>query len=1007
MQANFLLETKKYLFAFFLCLFTGLAYSQEFKHRQFTTSNGLSSTTIYHSLQDRNGYLWLATDAGVTRFDGTHFKQYYKDDGLGDNDIIHLVLGRSGEVGFLSYNGVFSFYKNEKIYHPSNNEYLKNANFGTALYSGFQDSKGNVWLGSKSGEVFRLNSRGVTSFGRKPVEKIAKNAKNPPKATPVSFFHESSDGSIWADGLYKIEYKHLRKGSFQYEFVGGNAFFASPEKRNEVLFLSEEGIVRMTDTIQELVPSSYLTQKPNVKHYGYLHEDREGNIWLPTIGDGVYCYRSAYAGALPDHYLAGQKVSTVLEDHEGNHWFGLLGEGLYMLPANYESTLGYNNLGRVNAVTTTPDRTAWLGLDDAQILLIDLQSQKTALNIPLPTGIDRAEQNVLHIHCDNQHRVWAMTPNTITVFTKQQTKYVAKTILSERRYTYKNWSFGDDGSIAIAHSKGVIRTRTNSSPTHKDGRKKIINEGILSFAEVDTFKNKITYSVFLDKKNSLWVGNIDGLFEYTSDQKLVRYSNYYDEFGEKIKSMALLADNQTMVLAAEGFGLFFLNDKHLVGRLSRYDSLPDNVCRRVFVSDSIVWCTGNHGLTRISFKNGKYAQILTYKSADGLLSDEINDVYVAGEEVFVATSKGLNILRGDLQGVAIAPPRVYIENKQFEAKRLPDTLASPPFYPNSRFQINYDAVAYREPEAVEYRYRLRERDHWIATRNTTQTFSQLTAGNYRFEVQARHLGSKWSDSDYLEFTIYPFWYQTWWMTFLGLVTLGVSVFYAASRLAKRQQEKETEQLQAEKRMIELEQQALQSMMNPHFIFNVMNSVQYFLNHNEKEAANRYLSQFAKMLRTNLEYSNKPLIPLENELAYLKLYLSLEKLRCGEKMQYDFEIEEDLDTEYIQLPPMLLQPYVENAIWHGIMPAEKGGKITIRITENENDILCIKIIDNGIGIDNSKATKAENPSNHHSLALTLTNDRLRIMQQITRRVYSVSIVQIAPEGGTEVTMLLSV
>jgi ligand-binding sensor domain-containing protein len=997
---------QKHLFVFLLSLFAVFADAQEFKHRQFTTSNGLSSTTIYHALQDRNGYLWLATDAGVTRFDGTHFKQYYKDDGLGDNDIIHLLLGRGGEVGFLSYNGVFSFYKNEKIYNPTNHEYLKNASFGTALYSGFQDSKGNVWLGCKSGEVFQLNSRGVTSYGQKPVEKIAKNAKNSGKASPVSFFHESSDGSIWADGIYKIEYRHLRKGRFAYEFIGGNAFFTSPEKRNEVLFLSEDGIVRMTDTVQELVPTSYLTKKPAVKHFGYLHEDRDGNIWLPTIGDGVYCYRAAYSSALPDHYLEGQKVSTVLEDHEGNHWFSLLGEGLYMLPANYENTLGYN-LGRVNAVTTTPDRTAWLGLDDAKILLVDLQSQKTELNIPLPSGIDRADQNVLHIHCDNQHRIWAMTPNTITVFTRKKEKYLPQTVLTERRYTYKNWSFGDDGSIAIAHSKGVIRSYRKGALSHKKDGQWLYSAEIPRFSEVDTFKNKITYSVFLDKKHSLWVGNIEGLFEQTVSKRLIRYSNYYEEFGEKIKSMALLADNQTMVLAAEGFGLFFLNDKHLIGRLSRYDSLPDNVCRRVFVSDSIVWCTGNHGLTRIRFKNGKYAQILTYKSADGLLSDEINDVFVAGEEVFVATSKGLNILRGNLQGVAIAPPHVYIENKLFEAKRQPDTLATPPFYPDSRFQINYDAVAYREPEAVEYRYRLRERDQWLATKNTTQAFSQLTAGNYRFEVQARHLGSRWSDSDFLEFTIYPFWYQTWWMTFLMLIALGGSAFFAASRLAKRQQDKETQQLQAEKRMIELEQQALQSMMNPHFIFNVMNSVQYFLNHNEKEAANRYLSQFAKMLRTNLEYSNKPFIPLEDELAYLKLYLSLEKLRCGDKMHYEFVVEDDLDTEYIQLPPMLLQPYVENAIWHGIMPAEAGGKITICISEIENDILCIKIIDNGIGIDNSKAAKAENPSNHHSLALTLTNDRLRIMQQITHRIYQVSIAQIAPEGGTEVTMLLSV
>ena len=184
------------IFLPFLLLLATFAQAQEYKHRQFTTANGLSSTTIYHALQDRDGYLWLATDAGVTRFDGTHFKQFYKDDGLGDNDIIHLLLGRRGEVGFLSYNGVFSFYKNEKIYNPSNYEFLKDAKFGTALFSGFQDSRGNIWLGTKTGEVFRLNRNGVVSFGRKPDNKTIKNTKNNQKnnqknalkISPVVFF---------------------------------------------------------------------------------------------------------------------------------------------------------------------------------------------------------------------------------------------------------------------------------------------------------------------------------------------------------------------------------------------------------------------------------------------------------------------------------------------------------------------------------------------------------------------------------------------------------------------------------------------------------------------------------------------------------------------------------------------------------------------------------------------------------------------------------------------------
>ena len=160
-----------------------------------------------------------------------------------------------------------------------------------------------------------------------------------------------------------------------------------------------------------------------------------------------------------------------------------------------------------------------------------------------------------------------------------------------------------------------------------------------------------------------------------------------------------------------------------------------------------------------------------------------------------------------------------------------------------------------------------------------------------------------------------------------------------------------------------------------------------------------------MLRTNLEYSNKPKISIEEEFRYLNLYLSLEQLRCGEKLTYHLTIDDDLDAEYVYLPPMLLQPYVENAIWHGIMPMPNGGTITLHAAEKTAGVLTITITDTGIGIDNSKQAKADNPSQHHSLALTLTSERLRIMTDLTKLPHTVAIRQLTAEGGTQITLQL--
>lgn len=206
----------------------------------------------------------------------------------------------------------------------------------------------------------------------------------------------------------------------------------------------------------------------------------------------------------------------------------------------------------------------------------------------------------------------------------------------------------------------------------------------------------------------------------------------------------------------------------------------------------------------------------------------------------------------------------------------------------------------------------------------------------------------------------------------------------------------------------MEQQALQAMMNPHFIFNVMNSIQHYINNNEKHEANLFLANFAKLIRMNLDISSKKYIPLEDEIAYLELYLLLESKRFGDKMTYNINVDPQIDCDETLIPVMLLQPYIENAIWHGIMPKTENGHVQIDIDKDKNGMLKICITDNGCGMPKENEKINSFTKSHISKGMKMTQQRLDLLGTITGNTLHIFINDAYPGEhyrGTKVVFLL--
>lgn len=241
----------------------------------------------------------------------------------------------------------------------------------------------------------------------------------------------------------------------------------------------------------------------------------------------------------------------------------------------------------------------------------------------------------------------------------------------------------------------------------------------------------------------------------------------------------------------------------------------------------------------------------------------------------------------------------------------------------------------------------------------------------------------------------------WIITLIVLIVLAATIVIFALYLLRGQKRRKNE-LVIQNNITALEQKALQAMMNPHFVFNVMNSIQHFINQADLKTANQILAGFARLARKHLEICMNSAISVQEELLYLQHYLYLEKIRCSDKMDYEITVDEEMETDEIFIPSMLIQPFIENAVWHGLMPKPEGGIIKIKFELIESDLL-ISVIDNGIGISNSEIN---HKSGHISRGMTLIKERVRLLNKLNKRHIFIDQKQTG-ECGTEVLIKIPV
>ena len=336
------------------------------------------------------------------------------------------------------------------------------------------------------------------------------------------------------------------------------------------------------------------------------------------------------------------------------------------------------------------------------------------------------------------------------------------------------------------------------------------------------------------------------------------------------------------------------------------------------------------------------------------------------------------------------PPEIFISGIVIMER---DTAILPSFILNhdqNYIRINFAGFGKSKNAHLQYKYRMNNIDKdWVFTSASSVQYTTLPPGKYSFEVSAVNVDGYWSSTPAaVAFEILPPYWQTWWFrTGAGVTATAFFVFLLAFR-EKRIKKKERDKIEVERKMSDLELKALRAQMNPHFIFNSLNSIQNFIINNDLESAIRYQSKFAKLIRNILENSRKPVIPLDEELKSLEIYLQLEALRFENKFNYSISVDENINLEDTEIPTMLIQPYVENAIWHGLMHKETKGFINIKILRRNNNIIC-SVEDDGVGRQKALELESRNKTKKKSMGMAITKERLDIIN-VGRNGHSLNV-----------------
>ena len=942
--------------------------SQKYTFKSYTIEDGLSQNSVYSLALTKDGFIWQGTNEGLNRFDGQNFlnvKVKTNDSSVHSNVVFSILAVEDGLlIGTLEDILFFDLktYKFEEIQKKYANVKIKKKIGANKIY---MDGQKRIWLLTFNNGIYCIDTKNKNEL-KKYLQDPALNSK----ATSITEHNNQ---------IFISTEKNIYKFTDTFEIVNMQLDYKNINIREIISIDSQLWIAanNLNVLIYNFNSTKLKSFSQNVKDVTTIL-DTEKEIWLGTRSTGLFKINkldNKLESIKMQHMHNKEFVLSALHDDKNQLWVGHSGGGLTLINSpnpKFElfrpesKNLERKSDAMILGMFQDKDSKYYFGTLSSGLLEYDKFTNQYKYHFDNKLPVEAKNIYGIINHNDN---FWMATWAGLCSFNKQTKKTSfypdsenncnkLYTVFKPRRCDSIYCSGNQGAGIFNLHTKSWHEWKFNNSENN-------ITVGIRKIQEV--------------KDNKLYISSMHYNFMiYDLTTNTFRLFSHLQKYGASRDFF----ETESFLWIASDNGLLQVNKNsfELIKVWTQDDGLANNCIYGVSsISDHEIWCSSNKGLSKINYP---LSSIINYTLADGLQDWEFNSsctmINDKGQIVFGGINgvNFINNIKSRSQNILSKPliVEINVNNKDFQSDINYTLLKELKLDYNQNFiDLKFISPNTSLNENISYLYQLSGVDEdWInkGPRNFV-SYSQLNPGTYHFKIKAKNkYGYESVVNDNLVISIRSPYWMKWWFITLAIAGAGFIAYTIISQRVRLFKEREM----GEMKIAKLEMSALHAQMNPHFIFNCLNSISEMILTRDNDNASKYLSKFASLIRLTLDHSKKSWISLESTVEYLYKYLEMEKIRFSD-FEYQIILPSEISNYDTYFPPLIIQPLVENSIWHGLSQISTHKVLKIEFKEIDDYLQCI-IDDNGIGYHASQFNKSQS---HQSTGIQNIMDRIKLIE----------------------------
>ena len=964
---------KKILFFLFLSL---SAFAQEPIYLSLDEDKGLPHKTVYDVVEDQNNFIWLATELGVYKYNGSNFTYYSHPKQIGLS-VFNLTLDKDNVLWYNNLsNQLFRIQdgKDAELFLDLNNDF-KGENTQMTTHQNFVivNGKQRIVIIDKKKQKIMYSSkiifkdRNIKPFAIKDTlfvlgvkEKLTKISLKTFEVPKKTFDNANKKVGKFISGALIKDTKNFN-------------FFIIENRTSEVktyVYKNQHWIpisVKGKITSKRIISTSVI----------------DNDIWI-CAEDGVYIYEQKDSTLeLKKHLFKNKLITKAIKDVLGNYWITTHDDGIFIIPNITFNTFG-NRLSTASIKHHYNSEFGFYIQDLNNRLFRFTKGEKDISEIPLKVNNDIKY-----------------------VFTNPYTKEINIHTVEDGILVYsKNFNFLKTSSVdgVFKKIKYISKSSVINSSNRNSGFYDINKQGNKFSKPIFEMSGRSYSNAYIKSQKKAYFANINGLFLVDSlfQKKEILHNN------ERVfpKKILINNDDSLWVLCFKN-KILKIVDNEVVEVIHINNGLLSAINSDIYLYNNTLWILGNSGIQIYNLKSKSFANIT---KQDGLPSYDFKGVFIHQDIAYISSSSEIiyfNVNTYKRQSKILDPyiTKIVINGSDY---KLNSNNSLP--LGTEKIDVFFNTNGLFSQESLNYQYKLNDAT-WESINKGANvvSFNRISSGEYNLKIRATY-GGLVSKPINLSYTIKTPFYKNYIFIFLVFISTLAFIWYLIHKKSKRLQRQQELILQKQNKELEninLKLENLRSQMNPHFIFNALNSIQDYILKNETTLARHFLVKFSRLIRIYLEHTQRDTLDLNEEIDALTLYLDLEKDRFSEDFNYQINLFENIQPFQIKIPPFLIQPYVENAIKHGLMHKKEDKNLVLNFQLESTSLFICEIIDDGIGYKKSNEIN-QKKHQHISFSTSANNKRIALLNKTRRNPIELKVVHLEKENkssGTKIILII--